>query len=677
MPCVPTGRELTNTQRTSLYHSMIHLKANGRAAPGTMRDLCLKFGITRQAASKIWIQGQKTKEIHGCANIASQKTGSCGRPPKYTLEKLEKAIKDVPPFARSTFRSLAAATGVPLATLWSLLKKKKLQWRTSRLKPLLTPYHMARRFEFARSFTQRMVDGSYKWHDMMDRVNIDEKWFYITKVNRKYYMWHDEDTTSSDTRCGTARLDVGRLLKRRSKNRDRGTPVTVPITVTKNVYRHYLVDLVFPAIRKQWPGRRDAPIYVQHDNAWPHVENDDPEVLAAGAQGGWTIRLSSQPAMSPDFNILDLGFFNAIQSLQHHKVTRCIDDLVAAVHEAFGELKCAVLDKAFMTLQKVVEESLKMDGDNVYKLPHLKKDTTIESWCTFIASIMRCRCISGAGSIASSPSPAIIKALLQYIQEPAISASSLHGISSGYGLAAVLAAVSFASLTMMDVAFYISTKAAINAKTIVVDVVCAKKPRDYDCRRFAASLQRRGSSPLGARPNPLPPLALCLGRVHHGRVVRSCGAAVFAAVLGLGYHLATAAGALQKDIMALQANRVKLTTEIFQGIRVVKMYGWEASIQSAVATIRDKELRVQRRYHVLSELSAVSLLMAPPLSFVAVLLVYVAQGKTLTATVAFTALVYTNVARIPCAMFSIDGHAGHGMHGLIRPRLGIPRRRRS
>ncbi|KAF0717357.1 Aste57867_2337 [Aphanomyces stellatus] len=369
MPRVPTGRELTNTQRTSLYHSMIHLKANGRAAPGTMRELCLKFGITRQAASKIWIQGQKTKETHGCANIASQKAGNCGRPPKYTLEELEKAIKDVPPFARSTFRSLAAATGVPLATLWALLKKKKLQRRTSRLKPLLTPDHMARRFEFARSFTQRTVDGSYKWHDMMDRVHIDEKWFYITKVNRKYYLWHDEDLPQWkcqskrhilkvmflvavarprhdfqrhkmwDGKIGCWPFVETQLAKRRSKNRDRGTPVTVPITVTKNVYRRYLVDLVFPAIRKQWPGRRDAPIYVQHDNARPHVDNDDPEVLAAGAQGGWTILLSSQPAMSPDFNILDLGFFNAIQSLQHHKVTRCIDELVAAVHEAFGELK--------------------------------------------------------------------------------------------------------------------------------------------------------------------------------------------------------------------------------------------------------------------------------------------------------------------------------------------------
>ncbi|RHY21077.1 hypothetical protein DYB36_012045, partial [Aphanomyces astaci] len=33
-----------------------------------------------------------------------------------------------------------------------------------------------------------------------------------------------------------------------------------------------------------------------------------------------------------------------------------------------------VLDKTIMTLQKVMEESMKLQGDNVYKLPHLRKD---------------------------------------------------------------------------------------------------------------------------------------------------------------------------------------------------------------------------------------------------------------------------------------------------------------
>ncbi|KAF0728003.1 hypothetical protein Ae201684P_009439 [Aphanomyces euteiches] len=162
--------------------------------------------------------------------------------------------------------------------------------------------------------------------------------------------------------------------QRKSKNRERGTPVTTPITVTKKVYRQYLLEHVIPTIKKVWPGRRSQAIYIQQDNARPHDEVDGPAVLMAGSSEGWTIQLASQPAMSPDFNVLDLGFFNSIQALQHREVVTGIDDLVAAVHRAFDDLDWRVLDKTLSTLQGVMGESLKMGGDNVFKLPHLQKD---------------------------------------------------------------------------------------------------------------------------------------------------------------------------------------------------------------------------------------------------------------------------------------------------------------
>ncbi|ETV64992.1 hypothetical protein H257_18201 [Aphanomyces astaci] len=69
---------------------------------------------------------------------------------------------------------------------------------------------------------------------------------------------------------------------RRTKNCDRGTPVTVPMTVTKPIYRRLLVDRVIPAILAKWPGRRGGTIYLQQGNARPHIAVDDVEVLAAG-----------------------------------------------------------------------------------------------------------------------------------------------------------------------------------------------------------------------------------------------------------------------------------------------------------------------------------------------------------------------------------------------------------
>ncbi|RHY40041.1 hypothetical protein DYB30_009416 [Aphanomyces astaci] len=269
---------------------------------------------------------------------------------------------------------------------------------------MVTEKHKADRVAFVRSFVRESPRAPMRWHDMHDRIHIDEKWFYLTLVNRRYYLWYDEAIpvrkcsskrhivkvmfltavarprfdyvrkTMWDGKLGMWPFVAVQPAQRTSKNRDRGTLVTTPVTVTKKVYREYLLQHVIPRIKAVWPGHRDQPIYIQQDNARPHVEVDDPAVVAAGRSDGWAIQLVAQPAMSPDFNVLDLGFFNSIQALQHRQVVTGIDDLVAAVHGAFNELDWRILDKTFVTLVRVMEESMKMGGDNSYKLPHQSKD---------------------------------------------------------------------------------------------------------------------------------------------------------------------------------------------------------------------------------------------------------------------------------------------------------------
>jgi hypothetical protein len=39
-----------------------------------------------------------------------------------------------------------------------------------------------------------------------------------------------------------------------------------------------------------------------------------------------------QPANSPDFNVLDLGFFQAIQAIQYKKNAKTLKDLIPAEH---------------------------------------------------------------------------------------------------------------------------------------------------------------------------------------------------------------------------------------------------------------------------------------------------------------------------------------------------------
>ena len=98
---------------------------------------------------------------------------------------------------------------------------------------------------------------------------------------------------------------------RRSQNRLRGELVIKPITsITREVIRDFMVNKMLPAIRAKWP-REDVnkTIFIQQDNGPSYLKLEDPIFCEAAKQEGFDIHLICQPPISPDFNILDLGFF--------------------------------------------------------------------------------------------------------------------------------------------------------------------------------------------------------------------------------------------------------------------------------------------------------------------------------------------------------------------------------
>ncbi|ETO83189.1 hypothetical protein F444_02738, partial [Phytophthora nicotianae P1976] len=119
----------------------------------------------------------------------------------------------------------------------------------------------------------------------------------------------------------------------------------------------------------QW---RD-PIFAQQDNAKAHISPFDPDILAAGLEGGWSIRLIFQPPNSPDLNALDLGLFASLQSIQYHLPIYSIEDLIDAVDDAYMQISTDTIDDIFLTLQACMLCVLEEDGGNHYKLPHLGK----------------------------------------------------------------------------------------------------------------------------------------------------------------------------------------------------------------------------------------------------------------------------------------------------------------
>jgi hypothetical protein len=88
-----------------------------------------------------------------------------------------------------------------------------------------------------------------------------------------------------------------------------------------------------------------------------------------------------QPANSPHLNVLDLGFFNIIQSLQHKEAPKNVDELVSSVVKAFEDFPSSESNKIFLTLQSCMVEIMKEKGWNKYKIPHIKKGVMQREGC--------------------------------------------------------------------------------------------------------------------------------------------------------------------------------------------------------------------------------------------------------------------------------------------------------
>lgn len=147
-------------------------------------------------------------------------------------------------------------------------------------------------------------------------------------------------------------------------------------SVTKDVSRDFLVNKVLPALKAKWPAKeRGMPIFIQQDNARTHIGVDDPSFVTATKEDGWDIRLTCQPPNSSDLNVLDLGFFAAIQSLFEKGTPNNISEILRKVDESYQNYPVDRSNRIFITQQGCMIEIMKQNGGQHYNIPHMKKKT--------------------------------------------------------------------------------------------------------------------------------------------------------------------------------------------------------------------------------------------------------------------------------------------------------------
>ena len=236
---------------------------------------------------------------------------------------------------------------------------------------------------------------------MEDLIHIDKKWLYLMKDGQHFIIAVDEEEPYRHVQhksfltkimflCAVARprYDMRRNAwfdgkigiwpigkwepaKRSSKKRAKGTPVWKNQCITRDVYCEYLIEKFLPAVKEKWP-TRNARIRLQQDGAKSHILEDDVEFREAVEEIGLNLTVFTQSPNSPDTNILDLGFFTAIQSFNDDCPAN-EEELIKSVEKAYGEYPFRKLNRVWLTLQSCLNMIIENDGGNDYKIPHMGK----------------------------------------------------------------------------------------------------------------------------------------------------------------------------------------------------------------------------------------------------------------------------------------------------------------
>ena len=409
MPVSGSAREivrrnnLDEKQRHRLIEHLLSGSKDGVLGKHDVNNAAKTFACSRYQILRVWKRYKQQKADGADIDLRNRRYQNSGRKGIDTAKILE-IIESVPLKNRTTQRALAKEVGLTQLGLQQNLKKLGLRAASRFLKPLLTEAGKLKRLDWAVSNVRTGHGGARRFDTMDNVVMVDEKWFFLKKHGQRYYLRDGEDAPVSsvqhkshitkvmflaavarprrdtvnnrnfDGKIGIFPFTRQVAARRNSRHRAAGTMETRMVEVTKATYKEKMLNDVFPAIKAMWPGG-PGDVSVQQDNAPAHSIHDDPDIVAAGTADGWNITLLNQPPNNPDTNILDLGFFNSIQSLQDRTTLNTVDELIEEVKRVFDEQEPAALAKVWTTYQAVLERIMLAKGDNTFKLPHLQKAT--------------------------------------------------------------------------------------------------------------------------------------------------------------------------------------------------------------------------------------------------------------------------------------------------------------
>lgn len=109
----------------------------------------------------------------------------------------------------------------------------------------------------------------------------------------------------------------------------------------------------------------------------------------------------------------------------------------------------------------------------------------------------------------------------------------------------------------------------------------------------------------------------------------------------------------RKKGVVLTDQRVRLTTEVLQGIRLIKFYAWEGFYAHQIHNLREKELKAVRGLAFARAALIACVTVVPVLASILSFITYALSGHDLNIAIIFSSLQYFNIIRMPLAFFPL------------------------
>ncbi|KAK0397409.1 hypothetical protein QR680_002116 [Steinernema hermaphroditum] len=134
------------------------------------------------------------------------------------------------------------------------------------------------------------------------------------------------------------------------------------------------------------------------------------------------------------------------------------------------------------------------------------------------------------------------------------------------------------------------------------------------------------------------------------------GLVVLIAMVPVNSYISVKIRNCQVEQMKYKDERLKMMSEVLNGMKVLKFYAWEQSMQKMILNIRKKEIAVLKKLAFLNALTSLTWTCAPFLVAVLTFGVYVTidpQNNVLTPQITFVALSLFNILRFPLAILAM------------------------